>query len=288
MATWLLILTASGMLGVLAMCRPDQVAWKYVRVVAAISLVLLVGAGAWLVATADSPLSQTIGAKGSEVGRYRAATDWSPEVWSAVAKWCALAAAVPTVGLVALAPLLAGRRTLFAAMTGAAAAAALVAACAWTRAWVFTEPPSAAQWAALSVSQLLGALLLGSVTDAWLLGHAYLTATRMTIAPLRRLARILMASVALRCVASVGAGLLVGLGAAGGGAAERLGGVWMILGLRAGIGVVLPAMFAYMVADCVKLRSTQSATGILYFTSLFVYVGELAGQYLLGEIGWPV
>jgi len=288
MATWLLILTASGMLGVLAMCRPDQVAWKYVRVVAAITLALLVGGGAWLVGTADSPLTQTTGVKGSEVGRYGAATAGSPEAWSAVAKWCALAAAVPVVGLVALAPLLAGRRKLFAAMTGAPAAIALVAACAWTRAWAFTEPPSAGQWAALLVVQLLSALLLGSVTDAWLLGHAYLTATRMTIAPLHRLARILMAAVALRCAVSLATMAVIGKGLDGMVQAGRLGGVWIIVGLRAGIGLVLPAVFAYMVADCVRLRSTQSATGILYFTSLFVYVGELAGQYLLGELGWPV
>ena len=46
--------------------------------------------------------------------------------------------------------------------------------------------------------------------------------------------------------------------------------------------------FAYMVADCVRLRSTQSATGILYFGSVFAYIGELASQQLLLDCGWPL
>lgn len=54
------------------------------------------------------------------------------------------------------------------------------------------------------------------------------------------------------------------------------------------MGLVAVAVFAYMVTDCVRLRSTQSATGILYFASLFVYMGELAGLWLILECGWPL
>ena len=40
--------------------------------------------------------------------------------------------------------------------------------------------------------------MLGSITVAWLLGHAYLTATKMTIAPLRHFSRMLSWTVAAR------------------------------------------------------------------------------------------
>ena len=64
--------------------------------------------------------------------------------------------------------------------------------------------------------------------------------------------------------------------------------LWLVASLKIGVGLVAVGAFAYMVADCVRLRSTQSATGILYFGSLFAYVGELAGLQLLTECGWPI
>ena len=58
--------------------------------------------------------------------------------------------------------------------------------------------------------------------------------------------------------------------------------------LRRAVGLLAVSLFAYMVWDCVKLRSTQSATGILYFASVFVYIGELSSQHLAGDIGIPL
>ena len=48
------------------------------------------------------------------------------------------------------------------------------------------------------------------------------------------------------------------------------------------------AVFAYMIWDCVRRRSTQSATGILYLTMVFVFIGELTAQYLLRWKGLAV
>ena len=62
----------------------------------------------------------------------------------------------------------------------------------------------------------------------------------------------------------------------------------MILTLRIAVGLLAVGLFAYMVADCVRLRSTQSATGILYFASIFAYVGELANLQLIAQYGWPL
>jgi len=139
------------------------------------------------------------------------------------------------------------------------------------------------------IGQVLAAMLLGSVTVAWLLGHAYLTATKMSITPLRSLSKLLSVSVALRCVYLVAAGLVLMYGhVADGGMSTRLLGSWLVLSLRICVGLIAVAVFAYMVRDCVKLRSTQSATGILYFASIFVYIGELSSRYLAGELGLPL
>jgi len=142
----------------------------------------------------------------------------------------------------------------------------------------------------LIVSHLLGSILLGSVTVAWLLGHAYLTATKMTIAPLMHFSRVLSWAVAARAaflVLSLGAAWLVG--AEGGQAVSAvIYNSWLVTSLRILMGIVVLGVFAYMVAGCVRIRSTQSATGILYFGSVFAYIGELAGLQLIQECGWPL
>ena len=62
-------------------------------------------------------------------------------------------------------------------------------------------------------------------------------------------------------------------------------GDWLVASVRIGVGLVLPTVFAYMTWQCVKLRSTQSATGILFFMSVLVVVGELASRYLADTAG---
>ena len=141
----------------------------------------------------------------------------------------------------------------------------------------------------ITLGQVLGSWLLGSITIAWLLGHAYLTATKMTIAPLRYFSRMLSMAVALR-IAFFVVSILVAWGMGGESVSVwgRLEQWWLIVTLRVGVGLVALAIFAYMVGDCVRLRSTQSATGILYFASVMAYAGELASQYLTRELGWPI
>jgi len=169
-------------------------------------------------------------------------------------------------------------------------AAASVSAVATMRAGMDSRPlfPFAAPLVVLS--QFLSALMLGSVTIAWLLGHAYLTATKMTIAPLRHFSRMLNGAVAARILFTI-IGLVIAWQVRGDPSSPilwRVGQSWLIVVLRVGVGLLAVAVFAYMVADCVRLRSTQSATGILYFGSVMAYVGELASQQLIFELGWPV
>ena len=83
-------------------------------------------------------------------------------------------------------------------------------------------------------------------------------------------------------------GVAWALGGADASIVGRLWNAWLIVTMRVAIGLVAVGFFAYMVADCVRLRSTQSATGILYFGSVFAYIGELASQQLLLDCGWPL
>jgi hypothetical protein len=142
--------------------------------------------------------------------------------------------------------------------------------------------------AALTAPALM-ALVLGSVTLATALGHAYLTHTAMTIHPLRRLGKIFASAMAARTLWAV----LVGGGLAWQAIREgrlsmvSLSNEWLLLSVRGLIGLLIPAIFAYMVMETVRLRATQSATGILYFALVLVFIGELTSLYLLRELGVP-
>ncbi len=127
------------------------------------------------------------------------------------------------------------------------------------------------------------AALPGLALMDMLLGHAYLTAARMTIAPFRRLNLTLALAVALRA--------LVGIGAIALQSRYPTELFWPRFGLLVGtrwlVGLVVPAVFVYMAHDCIRRRSTQSATGILYVAGVLVFIGELIALHLARETGLP-
>lgn len=136
------------------------------------------------------------------------------------------------------------------------------------------------------ISTALGAVLLGGVTAGMLLGHRYLTDTDMPIAPLRRLTNIYLIALIARVVwvAVLAWPILSDAFRPTGGALW----FWIVLTIRGGVGLLGAAVFAWMIRDCVKSRATQSATAIFYLSMVFVYLGELAGQYLLRTEGLAV
>jgi hypothetical protein len=138
--------------------------------------------------------------------------------------------------------------------------------------------PIAIPQIAMAVTTILGAALLGTVTAAMLLGHRYLTDTDMSIVPLRRLARFYLIIVAIRVVWLALASLP--LWAASFHPRGEYTWFWLMVSVRCGVGVLCTGVFAWMVWDCVKRRATQSATAIFYLSMIFVFLGELSGQYL--------
>ncbi len=112
-----------------------------------------------------------------------------------------------------------------------------------------------------------------------LLGHHYLTAPAMSIDPLRRFVAAMGISLAIRsglaAVAVVAWGVVASGSTAGGPG---------FLGMRWGMGVIGPAVAATLAWKTLRIRSTQSATGILYVGMTLVLFGELAGM-ILGRDG---
>jgi hypothetical protein len=131
------------------------------------------------------------------------------------------------------------------------------------------------------------AALLGSAMTAMLLGHTYLIAPGLSIAPLLRLlaallgatlARLALAGLALWLWSSTGGHSLVTL--------EDETVLW--LPVRWGLGFVAPLVLGVMAWQTAKIRSTQSATGILYVVVVFCFLGELTGQLLQGLTGYAL
>jgi hypothetical protein len=138
----------------------------------------------------------------------------------------------------------------------------------------------------MATTTLLGAGVLGGVTCAMLLGHRYLTDTDMPIAPLRRMAKIYIFAVTLRIV-----WLAFAMVPLMGGHFQSRGPYmwfWLMISVRVGVGVMGVLLFAWMAWDCVKRRATQSATALFYLSMIFVFFGELAGQYLSRTEGLPL
>jgi hypothetical protein len=137
-------------------------------------------------------------------------------------------------------------------------------------------------------SAAASSLLLGSVTAAMLLGHSYLVSPTMAIDPLKRLVAIVGCSLVTRVVLA-GAGLLGLTTSLGNGSAPRFDTMsWSLLAARWVIGLLGPAIIAWMAWQTTKIRSTQSATGILYAGVSLTYLGEVTGQLLSAQSGFAL
>jgi len=236
--------------------------WRYLRLMAVVSLVLTLLALAVLL---RDPLSMS--------GLSRACVQYGLGIAVVFgAAWLFVNAAQSE-------RVTAGQR-LFPAVAGISAMVAAVALCLRPDNILGSAAaaPIAIPQIAKAVTTLLGGAMLGSVTASMLLGHRYLTDTDMSIIPLRRLARIYLGVVAIRFVWLALASLP--LWSSGFHPRGEYTWFWLMVTIRGGVGVLCTGIFAWMVWDCVKRRATQSATAIFYLSMIFVFLGELSGQYL--------
>jgi protein NrfD len=116
-----------------------------------------------------------------------------------------------------------------------------------------------------------------------ILGHWYLVVLDLPISALRRLTVLLIVALVLRS-------LVVGLALAGpvhaGYEDARLvaAGLWspdgVFVWMRLLFGIAGPLSLVWFIWKTVEIRSTQSATGILYVQLFLVLSGELLAKYL--------
>ncbi len=142
------------------------------------------------------------------------------------------------------------------------------------------------------LSFLSSAALLGGASTAMILGHWYLVLPSMDVALLQSLVKFHIGTTILRVVV-VAAVVWVALQAwqsPSGAGYDRyvlsLDGVFLWQRVLFGLGS--PALLSYLVWETAKIRSTQSATGILYVDFFTVVVGEVLAKYLLVSTRVPV
>ncbi|MCI0641010.1 MAG: hypothetical protein L0Y72_18745 [Gemmataceae bacterium] len=137
-------------------------------------------------------------------------------------------------------------------------------------------------WGVGFADDLTSAALLGSATAAMLMGHSYLIAPAMSLTPLFRLLLLLGAALFLR-LALAGMAFFWWTETTYTGSLETETMLW--LGVRWIIGLVLPIVLCWMAWETARIRSTQSATGILYVVVILGFLGELTSQLLLAKTG---
>lgn len=137
----------------------------------------------------------------------------------------------------------------------------------------------------LLASSLTAAAVLGTATTAMLLGHSYLIAPGMSIRPLLHLLAALVVAVLLRA-ALAGWALWCWTGTHSLTNLNDEAVLW--LPVRWGLGLLGPLVLAGMAWQTARIRSTQSATGILYVVVIFCFLGELTSQLLQSTTGYAL
>lgn len=139
----------------------------------------------------------------------------------------------------------------------------------------------------LMINLGLSTLLMGFAMNAMCLGHWYLVQPKLSINELKRVCLVLVILIVLRFLFGT-LGLYHTIQGKSEGEIYRY-----LLGNSQGIFVLMrwcwgllgPLGLAYPIWATVKIRSTQSATGILYVAVLFIMTGEILSLYLASQFG---
>ncbi|HBI46082.1 MAG TPA: hypothetical protein DDY78_24990 [Planctomycetales bacterium] len=137
------------------------------------------------------------------------------------------------------------------------------------------DPVMAASPLHYTLADFTSAAVLGTALSAMLMGHSYLVAPTMSLRPLLILIAALAISVAARMAVD---GLWLWT------ARRSLGNLdndmILLLLVRWAVGFAGVFALTWMTWRTARIRSTQSATGILYVVVIFCFLGELTGQLL--------
>jgi protein NrfD len=143
------------------------------------------------------------------------------------------------------------------------------------------------------VSFISSAALLGGACTAMTLGHWYLVIPSMQISHLQSIVKVHIASTLVRVVV-VGAAVFFAIATwqPGLGIPSFRHYITSADGIffwqRVLFGLAGPTVLSYLTWETAKIRSTQSATGILYVDFFTVVVGEVLAKYIVLATHVPV
>ncbi|MBI3492169.1 MAG: hypothetical protein HY047_10360 [Acidobacteria bacterium] len=146
---------------------------------------------------------------------------------------------------------------------------------------------------ALTVASFLSsAAMLGGACTAMILGHWYLILPSMPVSHLQSIVKLHIGSMVVR-VAVVAAAVIFaiatwqpGLGPSFRHYILSIDGIFFWQRVLFGLGG--PLVLSYLTWETAKIRSTQSATGILYVDFFAVVVGEVLAKYIILATRVPV
>jgi hypothetical protein len=131
------------------------------------------------------------------------------------------------------------------------------------------------------LSELAAAALLGGATVGMLLGHWYLTAPTMSIAPLSRVNFNFGITAVIRLLLAAAV-----LGISWDQIETSTQSIW--LSLRWAAGLIGPMAVSVMVWRILRYRNTQAATGVLFVGVILTFIGEMTAALLERELGLPL
>jgi hypothetical protein len=143
------------------------------------------------------------------------------------------------------------------------------------------------------LSFLTSAAMLGGACTAMILGHWYLVIPSMEVSYLQSIVKGHIVSMSIR-VAVVGAAVWVAVASwqTDSGMPSFRHYMLSVDGIffwqRVLFGLAGPAVLSYLTWQTAKIRSTQSATGILYVDFFTVVVGEVLAKYIVLATHVPV
>ena len=134
-------------------------------------------------------------------------------------------------------------------------------------------------------SFLSSAALLGGTCTAMILGHWYLVIPSLQVSHLQSIVKVHIGSMVVRVVVVAAAVFVAIVSWQPGTGPSFKGYILSVSGIffwqRVLFGLVGPGLLSYLTWETAKIRSTQSATGILYVDFFTVVVGEVLAKYLL-------
>src|SRR5216110_2302460 len=151
---------------------------------------------------------------------------------------------------------------------------------------------SPAEQALTVASFLTSAAMLGGACTAMILGHWYLVIPSLQVSHLQSIVRLHIASMAARIViVTVAVWFAIATWQPDAGPSFRhyitsVDGIFFWQRVLFGLGG--PAVLSYLTWETAKIRSTQSATGILYVDFFTVVVGEVLAKYIVLATRVPV